>query len=60
MALGLAEALGKLSTMGLAPAVFSPWQNVSGSILANYWRKRPTDSHDSPPDAAAGSERDAD
>jgi bile acid:Na+ symporter, BASS family len=20
--------------------VFSPWMNISGSILANYWRRR--------------------
>jgi BASS family bile acid:Na+ symporter len=41
MASGIAGALGKLGTMGLAAAIFSPWMNVSGSILANYWRKRP-------------------
>ncbi len=41
MASGLAGAMGKLGTVGLAAAVFSPWMNVSGSILANYWRKRP-------------------
>lgn len=40
MASGLAGAMGKLGTMGLAAAIFSPWMNVSGSILANYWRKR--------------------
>ena len=39
MASGLAGAMGKLATVGLAPAIFSPWMNVSGSILANYWRK---------------------
>jgi BASS family bile acid:Na+ symporter len=44
MASGLASAMGKLGTVGLAAAIFSPWMNVSGSILANYWRKRPTDS----------------
>lgn len=60
MASGLASEMSKLGTVGLAPAVFSPWQNVSGSILANYWRKRPTDSHDTPADAAARSERDSD
>jgi BASS family bile acid:Na+ symporter len=32
--------MGKLATVGLAPAIFSPWMNVSGSILANFWRKR--------------------
>jgi BASS family bile acid:Na+ symporter len=42
MASGLAGAMGKLGTVGLAAAVFSPWMNVSGSVLANYWRKRPT------------------
>jgi len=60
MASGLASEMSKLGTVGLAPAVFSPWQNVSGSILANYWRKRPIESDDSPPDAAARNERDPD
>jgi BASS family bile acid:Na+ symporter len=41
MASGIAGAMGKLGTMGLAAAIFSPWMNVSGSMLANYWRKRP-------------------
>ena len=43
MASGLAGAMGKLATVGLAAAVFSPWMNISGSLLANYWRRRPTD-----------------
>ncbi len=41
MASGLAGLMGKLATVGLAPAIFSPWMNVSGSVLANYWRKTP-------------------
>jgi BASS family bile acid:Na+ symporter len=41
MASGLASAMGKLATVGLAAAIFIPWMNVSGSILANYWGKRP-------------------
>jgi BASS family bile acid:Na+ symporter len=41
MATGLASSMGKLATVGLAAAIFSPWMNVSGSILANYWRRRP-------------------
>jgi BASS family bile acid:Na+ symporter len=41
MASGIAGSMGKLGTVGLAAAVFSPWMNISGSILANYWRKRP-------------------
>ncbi|WP_418262465.1 bile acid:sodium symporter family protein [Flavobacterium faecale] len=40
MASGLAGSMGKLATLGLASAVFSPWMNISGSLLANYWRKR--------------------
>jgi bile acid:Na+ symporter, BASS family len=42
MASGLAGAMGKLGTVGLASAIFSPWMNISGSVLANYWCKRPT------------------
>jgi BASS family bile acid:Na+ symporter len=41
MASGIAAGLGKLGTLGLPAAVFSPWMNVAGSILANYWRRHP-------------------
>jgi BASS family bile acid:Na+ symporter len=41
MATGLAAAMEKLGSVGLPAAIFSPWMNVSGSVLANYWRKRP-------------------
>ena len=41
MASGLAAAMGKLTTVGLAAACFIPWMNLSGSLLANYWSKRP-------------------
>lgn len=40
MATGLAGTMGKLGTVGLAAAIFSPWMNISGSILANYWRRK--------------------
>jgi BASS family bile acid:Na+ symporter len=40
MASGLAGAMGKLGTVGLPAAVFSPWMNISGSLLANYWRRK--------------------
>lgn len=40
LASGLAKALGKIATVGLAPAVFGPMQNISGSILATFWHKR--------------------
>ena len=49
MASGVANAMGMLGTMGLAAAIFSPWMNVSGSVLANYWRKRPADNSPEPP-----------
>lgn len=42
MASGLAAAMGKLATVGLASAVMTPLGNVSGSLLANYWRKKDT------------------
>lgn len=44
MASGIAGSMGKLGTVGLAAAVFSPWMNISGSILANYWRRKPVES----------------
>jgi len=40
MATGIAGVMGKLATLGLASAIFSPWMNISGSVLANYWRKK--------------------
>jgi bile acid:Na+ symporter, BASS family len=43
MASGLAASMGKLATVGLAAASFIPWMNISGSVLANYWAKRPVD-----------------
>jgi bile acid:Na+ symporter, BASS family len=46
MASGLAGTMGKLGTVGLPAAVFSPWMNISGSLLANYWRRRPVKEKD--------------
>jgi len=40
LASGIANSLGKIATMGLAPAVFGPLMNITGSILASYWHKR--------------------
>jgi bile acid:Na+ symporter, BASS family len=39
MASGIASSMGKLGTVGLAAAVFSPWMNVSSSIIANLIRR---------------------
>jgi BASS family bile acid:Na+ symporter len=41
LASGIANSLGKIATMGLASAVFSPLMNITGSVLASYWSKRP-------------------
>lgn len=42
LASGIANSLGKIATMGLAPAVFGPLMNITGSMLASYWHKKPT------------------
>lgn len=39
----LAMAMGKLSTVGLAAAIFAPVMNITGSSLALWWRSRPLD-----------------
>lgn len=39
LASGIANALGKIATMGLAPAVFGPLMNITGSVLASHWHK---------------------
>ena len=50
LASGLALQMGKVATVGLAPAVFGPWMNISGSALANFWRGRPIKGDDSQED----------
>ncbi len=42
LASGLALAMGKLSTAGLAPAIFGPVMNISGSSLASWWHNHLT------------------
>jgi len=37
LASGLALAMGKLATAGLAPAIFGPVMNITGSSLASWW-----------------------
>lgn len=41
LASGLALTMGKLATVGLAPAVFGPLMNITGSSLATWWGSRP-------------------
>ena len=43
LASGIALEMGKIATVGLAPAIFGPWMNISGSSLATWWRERPVD-----------------
>jgi BASS family bile acid:Na+ symporter len=40
LASGLALQMGKVATVGLAPAIFGPLMNITGSVLANWWRSR--------------------
>jgi len=41
MASGLAISPLKSAEAALAPAIFGPWMNASGSVLASYWRRKP-------------------
>ncbi len=41
LASGLALKMGKLATVGLAPALFGPIMNITGSLLGSWWGKRP-------------------
>ncbi len=41
LASGIAKEMGKIATMGLAAAVFGPFMNVTGSILASWWHNKP-------------------
>ena len=38
LASGIALQMGKVATLGLAPAVFGPLMNITGSSLATWWR----------------------
>lgn len=40
LASGLAVEMGKVATVGLAPAVFGPLMNITGSSLATWWRDK--------------------
>ncbi|MVM39175.1 bile acid:sodium symporter family protein [Spirosoma sp. HMF3257] len=41
LASGIAVQMGKVATVGLAPALFGPIMNTNGSLLATYWSQRP-------------------
>jgi bile acid:Na+ symporter, BASS family len=41
LASGIALTMGKLATVGLAPAIFGPTMNITGSSLATWWHGKP-------------------
>lgn len=41
LATGLAQTMGKMATVGLAPTVFGSLMNITGAALATYWRDKP-------------------
>ncbi len=40
LASGIALQMGRVATIGLAPAVFGPMMNITGSSLATWWRRK--------------------
>jgi len=48
LASGIAKEMGRLATVGLAPAIFGPMMNITGSSLASWWRGRPTEEEEVP------------
>jgi BASS family bile acid:Na+ symporter len=42
MASGLAMGVLNSAKAALAPAIFGPWMNISGSMLATWWHRKPT------------------
>jgi BASS family bile acid:Na+ symporter len=48
LASGLALQMGKIATVGLAPAIFGPMMNITGSILASWWRGKPIEEKSEP------------
>lgn len=40
LASGIAKEMGRIATIGLAPAVFGPLMNITGSMLASWWHNR--------------------
>jgi len=43
LASGIALQMGKVATVGLAPALFGPIMNITGSLLASWWGKSKTE-----------------
>ena len=47
LASGIALEMGKVATVGLAPAIFGPLMNITGSSLATWWRDQQPSQSDS-------------
>jgi len=56
LASGIALEMGKVATIGLAPAVFGPWMNISGSSLATWWGEKDPDETSTEVDAVVEQE----
>lgn len=41
MASGLAMTVLNSANAALAPAIFGPWMNISGSVLSTWWHRKP-------------------
>ena len=41
LASALALTLGNIATIGLAPAIYGPMMNITGSTLAIFWKSKP-------------------
>jgi BASS family bile acid:Na+ symporter len=41
LATGLAQEMGKMATVGLAPTVFGSLMNITGAALATFWGEKP-------------------
>lgn len=56
MASGLAIGVLKSPMAALPPAVFGPWMNMSGAVLASWWARRPPEplTPGAAPEAVAG------
>jgi bile acid:Na+ symporter, BASS family len=48
LASGLALTMGKIATIGLAPAIFGPMMNTTGCSLASWWHNHDPDQGGSP------------
>lgn len=49
MATAIAMDVLKSTSAALAPAIFGPWMNISGSVLASWWRRKPMREHRTDP-----------